>query len=136
MKKLFAAILILGVLLSAGIYWWQSRPGRHVQAREVSPQELRQMIQDENDFYVYFYSPTCKDCIKSDPKLAEALRSVQVTIVRLDVKKYEEAKEEFQVPGTPSIFYYKDHKLLRGISGGYDTAAEYLDFFGLGGGGS
>lgn len=133
MKKLFLVLLVAGICLSTAIFWWQSRPGQHVQAKEISPPELQQLIQSRSDFYVYFFSPACKDCIKSEPYLADALRGVTVTLYKMDVKKYEAAREEFDVPGTPSLFYYQNGQVIRGISGGFETRQEYLDFFAAGG---
>lgn len=133
MKKLFMTIFIVGIIFSTGLYFWQSRAGQYVQAREINPQELLQMIQRERDFYVYFFSPTCKDCIKSEPNLAKAVEKTKIVIVKLDVKKYESAREEFAVPGTPTLFHYKGSKLARGITGGYSSEQEYIEFFQKGG---
>lgn len=135
MKKMFLSLLIAGICLSSALFWYQSRPALQVQAPELTPPELRQLIQTRNDFYVYFYSPACKDCIKSTPYLVEALRTVKIVLYKMDVKKYEAAKAEFEVPGTPSLFYYQNRKVQRGISGGFQTAGEYLDFFRQGGAG-
>jgi len=129
MRKLFLAIFFAGICLSLVFYIWQTRPAQVLQAPEVTPEKLEQRIQGGGDFYVYFYSPTCKDCLKSEPKLAKAVKNLSIDIVKLDLQKYEEAREELQVPGTPSIFVYQGGKLVKGITGELKTVEEYENFF-------
>ena len=129
MKKKFLLIFLAGICLSTVVYLWQTRPSQVLQVPEVTPQELAQKIQAGEEFFVYFYSPTCEDCLKSEPKLAQAVRNLSVNMVRLDVQKYEEIRQELDIPGTPSIFFYRDTELVHGITGGYSTVEEYEKFF-------
>jgi len=128
MKKLFLAVFVVGVLFSTGIYLWQSR-GDYLPAREVTPEELKDLISQEDSLYVYFFSPTCEDCLQSEPKLARAVAGTSLKIVKVDVKKYQYLRQELEIPGTPSIFYYQNHKLEKGITGGFSSAEEYRKFF-------
>ena len=134
MKRVFGIIFLLGICLSTGIYWCQSRAG-NIAAREVTLQELEEMVSEETDFYVYFFSPACKECVKSEPLLKKALEIYPVQMVKMDVKKHEAAQEQFDIPGTPTIFHFQNHKLARGITGGYATYQEYTEFFRQGSGG-
>lgn len=129
MKKLFLAVFLIGIGFSLAFYFWQSRPSQSLQVPEVTPEKLAGMIEDGEDFYVYFYSPTCKDCLKSEPKLAQAVKNLSVNMVKLDVQRYEQVRQELQVPGTPSIFFYQDGKLIKGITGELKTVTEYEKFF-------
>lgn len=127
MKKYFWTILTFGIVFTAFIYYWQSRSAA-VDIKEIAPQELRQMIESDNDFFVYFYSPACKECIKSASDLVKAINETKIKIVKLDLKKYPGAKKEWQIPGTPSLYYFDNHKLVKGISGA-STEQEYIKFF-------
>lgn len=129
MKKLFLIIFLLGICFSLVFYFWQSRPSQSLQSPEITPEKLAEMIEEEKEFYVYFYSPTCKECIKSEPKLAQAVKKLSINMVKLDVQNYEELREELQIPGTPSIFFYQNGKLIKGITGELKTVEEYENFF-------
>lgn len=129
MKKLFLAIFLVGVCLSMVFYYWQSRPSQRLQVMEITPEKLNDMIDAKDEFYVYFYSPTCKDCIKSEPKLAQAAKNLSIDMVKLDIQKYEQVRQELEIPGTPSIFFYQDSKLIKGITGELKTVEEYEKFF-------
>ncbi|WP_407308975.1 thioredoxin family protein [Desulfosporosinus sp. SB140] len=130
MKRIFLVIFIVGILLSVGIYLWQSQMFKTNQIPDITPNQLQQKIDSGENFYVYFYSPTCEQCIKSEPKLIQAVKELTIkTIVKVDVQKYDYLRKEFQIQGTPSIFVYNNHKLVKGITGGFETVEEYKKFF-------
>jgi len=129
MKKLFLAIFLVGVCLSMIFYYWQTRPSQSLQVPDITPEELVNMIDAKEEIYVYFYSPTCKDCLKSEPKLTQAVKNLTINMVKLDVQKYDQLQHELEIPGTPSIFFYQDGKLTKGITGELGTVEEYEKFF-------
>lgn len=127
MKRKIVVLLAL-ILIAAGVYYWQARPTRLV-AQEVSPDQLRQMIQTQDGFFVYFHSPACPNCVKAEPLIAKAVQLSKVNLVQLNVQKYPDAKTEFLVPGIPSVFYYHNHKLGQGITGALAGYQDYMSFF-------
>lgn len=130
MKKVFFLILIVGICLSSGIYLWQSRIFKTVQIPDITPVQLQQRIENGENFYVYFYSPTCEECIKSEPKLLQTVKELMIrNIVKVDVQKFDYLRKDLQIPGTPSIYVYNDHVLIKGITGGFKTVDEYKKFF-------
>lgn len=130
MKKIFLIIFFVGICLSTGIYLWQSRMFETVQVPDVSPNELQQMIDNGENFYVYFYSPTCEECIRSEPKLIQGVKELMIkNIVKVDVQKFEYLRKDLQIPGTPTIYVYSNHKIIKGITGGFKTVEEYKNFF-------
>lgn len=130
MKKIFLIILIVGICLSIGIYLWQSRIFKTVQVPDITSNQLQQMIENGENFYVYFYSPTCEECIKSEPKLIQAVKVLMIkNIVKVDVQRFEYLLKDLQIQGTPSIFVYNNHKMIKGITGGFKTVEEYKNFF-------
>ena len=130
MKKIFFIIFIVGICLSIGIYLWQSRIFKTAQIPDITPTQLQQKIDNGENVYVYFYSPACEECIKSEPKLIQAVKELMIkNIVKVDVLKYDYLRKDLQIQGTPSIFVYKNHKLIKGITGGLKTVEEYKNFF-------
>ncbi|SPF52731.1 Thioredoxin family protein [Candidatus Desulfosporosinus infrequens] len=130
MKKVFSLILIVGICLSMGIYLWQSRMFKTVQIPDITPNQLQQRIEAGENFYVYFYSPICAECIKSEPKLVQAVQDLRVqNIVKVDVQKFDSLRKDLQIQGTPTIYVYNNHKLIKGITGGFNTVDEYQSFF-------
>ena len=133
-KHIFLSIFIVGICLSIGIYSWQSKIFNTVQVPEISQNQLQQKIEDGESFFVYFYSPTCEECLKSEPKMLQAVKELRIdNLVKVDLQKFESLREDLQVQGTPSIFVYKNHKMIKGITGGFKTVKEYKDFFEAGG---
>ncbi|HZK55241.1 MAG TPA: thioredoxin family protein [Desulfosporosinus sp.] len=130
MKKVFFLILIVGICLSSGLYLWQSRIFKTVQIPDITPNQLQQRIEEGEKFYVYFYSPTCEECIKSEPKLLQAVKELMIqTIVKVDLQKFDYLRKDLQIPGTPSIYVYNNQVLIKGITGGFKTVDEYKKFF-------
>lgn len=130
MKKIFSLILIVGICLSIGIYLWQSRIFKTEQIPDITSNQLQQMTDNGENFYVYFYSPTCEECIKSEPKLVQAVKELMIkNVVKVDVQRFDFLRKDLQIQGTPSIFVYNNHKLIKGITGGLKTVEEYKNFF-------
>jgi len=130
MKKVFSLILIVGICLSVGIYLWQSRIFKAVQIPDITPNQLQQRMDNGEKLYVYFYSPICEDCIKSEPKLLQAVQELMIqNIVKVDVQRFDYLRKDLQIQGTPSIYVYKNHVLIKGITGGFKTVDEYKTFF-------
>lgn len=130
MKKVFSLILIVGICLSIGIYLWQSRMFNTVQIPDITPNQLQQRIENGENFYVYFYSPTCEECIKSGPKLVQAVKELMIqNIVKVDVQRFDYLRKDLQIQGTPTIYVYNNHILIKGITGSFKTVDEYKSFF-------
>jgi thioredoxin-like negative regulator of GroEL len=130
MKRVFSLILIAGICLSIGIYLWQSRMFNTVQIPDITPNQLQQRIENGENFYVYFYSPICEECIKSEPKLLQAVQELRIqNIIKVDVQKFDYLRKDLQIQGTPTIYVYNNHKLIKGITGGLNTVEEYKNFF-------
>lgn len=130
MKKLFFLILIAGICLSIGIYLWQSRMFHTGQIPDITPDQLQQRIEKGENFYAYFYSPVCEECIKSEPELVQAVKELGIdNIVRVDVQKFDYLRQDLQIQGTPTIYVYNNHKLVKGITGSFKTVDEYQSFF-------
>ena len=130
MKRVFSLILIAGICLSMGIYLWQSRMFNTVQIPDITPDQLQQRIEKGENFYVYFYSPICEECIKSGPQLVQAVQELRIqNIVKVDVQKFDYLRKDLQIQGTPTIYVYNNHKLIKGITGSFKTVEEYKNFF-------
>lgn len=130
MKRTFFIIFIAGICLSIGIYLWQSRVLRAGEMPEVTPIQMQQMLETNEILYVYFYSPTCVVCIKSEPMLIQAVKELGIkNIVKIDLQKYEYLRQDLQIKGTPSIFVYRNQKIIKGITGDLKSVEEYKNFF-------
>ncbi|KLU60079.1 thioredoxin [Peptococcaceae bacterium CEB3] len=134
MKKTIIAIPAVIVILVAAVFFWPRQPARTsagLPVQAITPPGLKQKIAEDNDFFIYFYSPTCPKCLSAEPLIAKALQAHPVKLFELNVKAYPDAKTEFQVPGTPTLYHYVDHKLAKGITGAGISYQVYLDFFRL-----
>ncbi|MDP4125851.1 MAG: thioredoxin family protein [Bacillota bacterium] len=128
MKKILVLLAVILVALSFGIYYYQAQSGK-INAKEVTPEELRQMIEQDNNFFVYYYSPTCPDCVKVEPLVAKAVQLSNIKMVAMNLKEYPDTKAEQQVPGTPTIFFYRNHKVVKGVTGALSSYQEYVNLF-------
>ena len=132
MKKtlIIIAIFIVGIAISLGIYFHQAQTFQMDQIPALTPEQLAQKIQQGDNFYVYFYSPICEQCIKTEPALRQAIKDLGLkSLVKVDVQKYADLRQTYQIQGTPTIYVYRQGKLSKGITGGFTSAADYINFF-------
>jgi thioredoxin 1 len=103
----------------------------------ILPTELQQNISNEEDVYVYFFSPLCNFCVATTPRLNEIAADAGVDIRQYNVLEFERAWTEFNLEATPTLIYFEDGIESDRLVGGFGTSAEqdaaaetgFIEFF-------
>lgn len=104
----------------------------------ILPAEMQQKIDNQEDGYIYFFSPLCHYCVETTPKLNKLAADAGVDIRQYNVLEFEQAWPEFNLQATPTLIYFEDGQEVDRVTGGYtgentdqDAAAEagYIQFF-------
>jgi thiol-disulfide isomerase/thioredoxin len=128
MKKVLVIIFLTGILISSCIYYWQTQQVAYIKDKEISSEEFYSLL-SQRSFYVYFYSPTCGDCRKAEPKITEAVKELDINFVKLNIDQYPEIFEEYELPGIPAILLIEKGEVINGIVGVLEDTQGYIDFF-------
>lgn len=74
----------------------------------ILPDELQTKLEDEEDVTVYFYSPTCSHCQATTPVVAPMAEDMGIDLVQYNVLEFEQAWDQFNIEGTPTIIHFED----------------------------
>tara|TARA_B110000211_G_C13981953_1_gene509822 strand:+ start:358 stop:648 length:291 start_codon:yes stop_codon:yes gene_type:complete len=80
---------------------------------------LKDIINSQENVLIDFHAEWCGPC----KTLAPILKSVKedlgdnIRIVKIDVDKHQSLASQMGVRGVPSMFFYKNGKLLKSLSG-------------------
>jgi len=133
MKKLFIIIFAAGLLLSTGIYVWQSGQRTYLEDKDVSADSFYRLLEEKDLFYVYFYSPTCSECLKAEPKIIEAVKKIKVNLYKLNISEnrevYDTYKQQHNLPGVPVVLRFEQGQVTGGRAGSPNSADVYIQFF-------
>lgn len=86
---------------------------------------FHEIISDEKPILVDFYATWCGPCKMMTPILQEVKDNMgdSVKIIKVDVDKYPDISNEYQVRGVPTLILFKEGKLLWKESGVHSAAA-------------
>ncbi|GGB51712.1 thioredoxin fold domain-containing protein [Virgibacillus dakarensis] len=84
---------------------------------QITPDKLDEKLTNEEDVFVYFYSPTCPHCKRVTPILVPMTEDFGVDMKKLNLWEFEHDWDRFGIEGTPTLVYYKDGKEVDRISG-------------------
>ncbi|MEC7837372.1 MAG: thioredoxin family protein [Chloroflexota bacterium] len=78
--------------------------------------ELAEIINNESDVVIEFFSPNCMGCVLSEKAVNEFIEkySNRYKIIKLNIsdKRYAELVSENLVTVTPTFIYYKDGEMI------------------------
>ncbi|PLR97857.1 thioredoxin family protein [Bacillus sp. T33-2] len=94
----------------------------------ITPDELTQKLQDDEDVTVYFYSPTCSHCQRTTPVVAPLAKEMDVDLVQFNLLEFEDGWNNYNIKETPTIVQYKDGEEVNRIIG-YHEEEEFKAWF-------
>ncbi|MDP5276465.1 stalk domain-containing protein [Chengkuizengella axinellae] len=95
----------------------------------ILPDQFEEKIDNEESFFVYFFSPACHHCIYTTPLLNPIAEEVGVELFQYNVYEFEQGWE--YVNSTPTIIYFENGQQKDLISGGITNdvvANQYKEF--------
>jgi predicted bacteriocin transport accessory protein len=94
---------------------------------KISRDELKEMMESNQDFYVYFGRPSCPDCREFYPKFKSILEKSKVEVYYYSTEAEASEKAEmrdfiksFGMKGVPSIVHIKENAVAEIYDGQKD----------------
>lgn len=93
---------------------------------------FKEIVESQENVLVDFYAEWCGPCKTLAPILKQVKDDLgdDIRIVKVDVDKHQELAGKMGVRGVPSLFFYKNGKLIKSLSGVL-TGQEIKKQFGL-----
>jgi thioredoxin 1 len=76
----------------------------------IMPEELEAKLENGEDATVYFFSPECSHCKATTPIVAPMAEDMGIDLVQYNVLEFEQAWDQFNIEGTPTIIHFEDGK--------------------------
>ncbi|PFG02748.1 thioredoxin family protein [Bacillus sp. es.036] len=84
---------------------------------QILPDELEKKLSNEDDAFVYFYSPTCIHCKNTSPILVPLAEDMDIDLKKYNVLEFEQGWNDYQIESTPTLVRFKDGKEVDRIVG-------------------
>lgn len=93
--------------------------------------EHMEKVKNEEEVYVYYWSPTCQYCMAETPKIVEELKNTEgdKEFVQVNVLEYGQAWEEIGISGTPTLTKYENGEVVAQLVGAQPEQSVYGSFF-------
>jgi thioredoxin 1 len=80
---------------------------------------FKDIVESQENVLVDFYAEWCGPCKTLAPILKQVKDDLgdQIRIVKVDVDKHQDLAAKMGVRGVPSLFFYKNGKLIKSLSG-------------------
>ncbi|WP_126428087.1 thioredoxin family protein [Brevibacillus marinus] len=90
---------------------------------QILPDELQAKLDNKEELYVYFYSPTCVYCQETTPILVPLAEELAIDVRKLNVLEFEEAWDTYRLAGTPTLIHFREGKEVARLDGGQNEAS-------------
>lgn len=127
LKKVFIFLGIIIVIFGAIIYLTNMQTN-DLYENAITPNELDKELENGDKVTVYFYSPQCSFCQKTSPIVVPLAKDMSIDLKMYDVLENEQAWDEYQLKGTPTIIHFENGQEVARISG-YNEEAVFKQWF-------
>ncbi|EOO23257.1 hypothetical protein IIU_07067 [Bacillus cereus VD133] len=113
MKKIIfmsTIIITIFIVFSATTIKNNNKKESFLSENATNPKEIHNILNENKDITIYFYSPTCAHCKKTTPLLNELNKEKNINVKTFNLQEFEEGWEKYNIKGTPTIIYYKNGK--------------------------
>lgn len=129
----FGGIVVLLALIIGGSFLSDSFDNTQtttasLYSKEISLQTLHDKNTAKEDFYAYYYQPSCSHCKIVSPFLIPMAQKMGKPLFPVNIEGQHDAWTEYKVQGTPTLIHFKDGKEVERIDGERE-AAVFQDFF-------
>ncbi|MDO6658329.1 co-chaperone YbbN [Anaerobacillus sp. 1_MG-2023] len=96
---------------------------------QILPDELDEALSNEEDAFVYFYSPTCIHCKNTSPVLVPLAEDMEIDLKKYNVLEFEQGWNDYRIESTPTLVRFKDGKEVDRIVGTQteDTFKQWIE---------
>ncbi|MBL0386495.1 thioredoxin family protein [Tumebacillus sp. ITR2] len=97
-------------------------------SKEVTLQQLATKVSAKDDFYAYYYQPSCEHCKIVSPFLVPLADKMGKPMFPVNIEGQHDAWTQYAIKGTPTLIHFKDGKEVSRIDGQRDPSV-YSEFF-------
>lgn len=155
-NKIFYIIIALVIVIFAGTFFvmnsqsgdYDYNPYTDLEAEELTgptvdtledenyhfnytPAEIEEIIQEDESF-VYYWSPTCPACQQATPLLVEAFDNQDAELNQLNIFEYEQHGidlwQPYAIEATPTLIYFENGEEVDRITGNPGDVETYETF--------
>ncbi|MGG1687950.1 thioredoxin family protein [Pseudalkalibacillus sp. NRS-1564] len=96
---------------------------------QILPDELEEALSNEEEAFVYFYSPTCIHCKNTSPVLVPLAEDMGIDLKKYNVLEFEQGWNDYRIESTPTLVRFKDGKEVDRIVGtqSEDTFKQWIE---------
>lgn len=92
---------------------------------DVTADKIDTMIENDESFVAYVYSPTCSSCHDVSPRLESIIVEYGISIYRVTYSQLDKSSPLKLSTGTPILGFYKDGRKLKVIGYSEKTAQDF-----------
>lgn len=128
-KKILIWTLIISInIIALYIMWNHYNSQDSLYSQQITQNELEKNINSMDEYYIYYFQPNCKDCKKISPYLIPLGEKQEEGFATINLVKYKQAWEKFEITKTPTIIYYNKGEEIKRLEGAY-SEKKYKEFF-------
>ncbi|WP_330948549.1 thioredoxin family protein [Virgibacillus sp. MG-45] len=83
---------------------------------QITPDALKEKLDNKEDVTVYFYSPTCSYCQNTTPVLVPLAEEMNVDIKKMNLLEFKTLWDLYEIEGVPTLVHYENGKEVARIS--------------------
>lgn len=87
----------------------------------IMPDELKSKLNNQEDLFVYYYSPLCEHCKATTPVLVPIVNDMDIDMKKHNLLEFSSSWDDFQIEFTPTLVHYKDGKEVARLVGGHEA---------------
>lgn len=94
---------------------------------QIIPDALDELLDNKEDAFVYFYSPTCVYCQRTTPVLVTLAEELDLDLKKHNLLEFKDSWDTYHIEGTPTLVVYENGEEVDRISGEH-SEEEFNDF--------
>ena len=88
----------------------------------IMPEELQTRLENQEDMFVYFYSPVCEHCLATTPVLVPIADELGIDLKKHNVLEFSSSWDQYQIEYTPTLVHFVDGKEVGRLVGGQEES--------------
>ncbi|WP_270182853.1 thioredoxin family protein [Alkalihalobacillus sp. CinArs1] len=84
---------------------------------QILPEELDEKLSNEEDVFVYFYSPDCVHCQNTSPVLVPLAEDMGIDLKKYNILEFEQGWNDYRIESTPTVVKFENGEEVDRIVG-------------------
>ncbi|MFD2171613.1 thioredoxin family protein [Tumebacillus lipolyticus] len=103
-------IILIGAVVLSNMYDETKQEQKALYQDEISVSEMESKVSSQDDFFAYFYQPSCEHCKVVSPMLIPMAKQMNEALFPVNIYGKNSTWEKYQVEGTPALIHFKEGK--------------------------